>query len=326
MAEISVIVPMYNAQKYLRRCLDSILAQEFNDFEIILVDDGSKDCTEEICVEYSGRDSRIRYIRQENAGPDYARKRGIEEASGNYLMFVDSDDYIRSDMMQKLYSELTQNKADLVCSQMMRVDASGKEWKDCNMQEEVLETCTIRDSLYHFFVTRYISGSYVGKLFKRTLFDGYEFLKESVIGEDVSVIIYVLQQAEKVRVLKTCFYNYFWNGDSISHSGYTQRHKISLKNYIRVKNNLLEKRYIEPEVIYGFFAEYEMATATAMSRSWFFDKEAIDILKEDLMESMSGILKNRYTSFYMKVCIVMFRYIPFLFMGIYRLIYLITGR
>ncbi|MGN0157315.1 MAG: glycosyltransferase family 2 protein [Lachnospiraceae bacterium] len=326
MSEVSVIVPMYNAERYLRRCLDSILSQTFTEFELLLIDDGSTDKTDVIAKEYCERDSRVRYIRQENAGPDYARKRGIEEATGEYLMFVDADDYIRIDMIQNLYRELKEHHADFVCSQMMRVDTVGKKWNDCNMKESALESHSVRENLYHFFVTRYISGSYDTKLFEKKLLKDYKFLKESVIGEDVSVILYILQHAKCVRILKEAYYFYFWNENSISHSGYTKRHKISLQNYIQVKESLLAKGYIEPEVICGFFAEYEMAAATAMSRSWYFDKETIAILKNDLRKSMKEILKNRHTSFYMKVCIVMFRYCPYLFMGIYRMIYLMTGR
>ncbi len=326
MSRISVIVPMYNSEEYLRRCVDSILAQTFEDFELLLIDDGSADQTAEIAKSYCRKDERIHYYFQKNAGPDFARKSGIEKAEGNYLMFVDADDYIDCNMMQVLMQKMEEDGTDLVCTQMKRTNGNGKVWDDCKMNVPQIICTSVADSLHHFFVTRYISGSYDTKLFKKELLAGYTFLKESVIGEDVSIILYVLQHAKKVKILQDAYYYYYWNTGSISHSGYSVRHKISLLNYIKVKESLLEKRYIASEPVAGFFAEYEMAVATAMSRNWVFDKEAISILTQDLRRYWPIIRKNTSTSPVMKSCVLLFAYMPYVFMMLYRVIYLITGR
>ena len=92
MAEVSIIVPVYQVEKYIRQCVDSILAQTFTDFELILVDDGSKDKSGEICDEYAGMDERVKVIHKENGGLSDARNRGMDQAVGNYFLFVDSDD------------------------------------------------------------------------------------------------------------------------------------------------------------------------------------------------------------------------------------------
>ena len=100
--KLSVIVPIYNVEAYLRRCVDSILAQTFTDYELILVDDGSPDNCGEICEEYAGTDDRIRVIHKENGGLSDARNAGLDVATGAYVGFVDSDDYIHPNMYQRL--------------------------------------------------------------------------------------------------------------------------------------------------------------------------------------------------------------------------------
>ena len=99
MAEVSIIVPVYQVEKYIRQCVDSILAQTFTDFELILVDDGSKDQSGQICDEYARMDTRVKVIHKENGGLSDARNTGMDQASGKYFMFVDSDDYIAPTML-----------------------------------------------------------------------------------------------------------------------------------------------------------------------------------------------------------------------------------
>ena len=115
MAEVSVIVPVYQVEQYLRQCLDSILKQTFIDFELILVDDGSKDNSGKICDEYALKDNRVRVIHQVNKGLSDARNTGMNQMSGKYFMFVDSDDYISELMVEKLYEKAEETGADIVC-------------------------------------------------------------------------------------------------------------------------------------------------------------------------------------------------------------------
>lgn len=113
MAEISIIVPVYQVEKYISQCIESILAQTFTDFELILVDDGSKDNSGKICDEYAEKDKRIRVLHKENGGLSDARNKGLDNASGNYFMFVDSDDYIAPNMAECLYQNIIKEDADI---------------------------------------------------------------------------------------------------------------------------------------------------------------------------------------------------------------------
>ena len=119
MPKLSVIVPVFNTEKYLRECIESILNQTFTDFELILVDDGSTDKSGVICDEYAQLDDRIRIIHQENAGVTRARKRGVEIALGEYITFVDSDDWIDVDTYNNILSDMWKHKADIGIFAMM---------------------------------------------------------------------------------------------------------------------------------------------------------------------------------------------------------------
>lgn len=110
---ISVIVPVYNSEKYLKNCIDSVFSQTYQNWELVLVDDGSSDASGEICDYYSRSDKRVKVIHQNNAGVSAARNTGIETACGQYIMFIDSDDSITEDCIEILYTYLTNNQADI---------------------------------------------------------------------------------------------------------------------------------------------------------------------------------------------------------------------
>lgn len=139
MAEISIIVPVYQVEKYIRQCVDSILAQTFTDFELILVDDGSKDQSGKICDEYAGMDERVKVIHKENGGAADTRNRGMEQAIGNYFMFVDSDDYIAPTMVECLYKNILNENADIAaCNYLYFFENDRKKDFATNVKSEVL--------------------------------------------------------------------------------------------------------------------------------------------------------------------------------------------
>lgn len=147
MAEVSIIVPVYQVEKYIRQCVDSILAQTFRDFELILVDDGSRDMSGEICDEYANADTRVKVIHTENVRAAEARNKGINLASGNYLMFIDSDDYISSEMVEILYRNIQKENVDIVACNY-RYIFGDDENKDFSTNF-VAETLSGKDVFYH---------------------------------------------------------------------------------------------------------------------------------------------------------------------------------
>jgi glycosyltransferase involved in cell wall biosynthesis len=324
--KVSVIVPVYNAGKYLKRCLDSIKAQNFEDFEVILVDDGSTDNSNEICAEYCVNDKRFRVVVQDNSGPDIARKTGVSQAIGDYIMFVDADDYVSADIINTMYTNALEYEADLVCSQIWRFNNSGKLWPGSNAVEYITCIDNTAGMIRAYFESGLLVGTYYAKLILRKLIFDYGFVENSIIGEDISAALYLFQKAKKVCIIPDKNYYYFWNSESISHSGYTSRHAESLANYIRVRDSLLDKEYVDKRFICGYFAEYEMAVATAMSRNKCFNEETASKLKDDIKAYWNHIKQNEKTPLYMKICMLIYKISPKLFIRLYRAVYLVTGR
>lgn len=124
---ISIIVPVYMAEKYLNRCIESILCQTYKNFELILVDDGSPDTSGDLCDYWAGQDSRVKVIHKENGGASSARNCGLKIAKGKYIAFVDSDDWLEPNMYEQLYKLLEENKAQMAICGMRVVDGKKKK-------------------------------------------------------------------------------------------------------------------------------------------------------------------------------------------------------
>ena len=172
--KISVIVPVYKVEPYLSRCLDSIINQTYRNLEIILVDDGSPDRCGEICDEYARQDSRIRVIHKANGGLSDARNHGIDVAIGDYIAFVDSDDYIATDMYEKMLARLELDNSDMVVCNYYRFDEGSAPPKDGYIQ--LPDRVLTQDEAFDFYLQ--IGGDYVSawnKLYKRTIFDDLRY-------------------------------------------------------------------------------------------------------------------------------------------------------
>lgn len=163
MPKISIIVPVYNVEKYLEKCVRSILAQTFTDFELILVDDGSPDSSGAMCDQFAEQDQRVKVIHKENGGLSDARNAGIEIATGEYLGFVDSDDYIADDMYELLYTNIVKEDADLSICGIYDV-YEGKEPVEKQQQYIVLDKVAAMKMILE---AKVVSVHAVNKLYKK---------------------------------------------------------------------------------------------------------------------------------------------------------------
>lgn len=214
MAEVSIIVPVYQVEKYIRQCVDSILAQTFTDFELILVDDGSKDRSGEICDEYAGMDERVKVIHKENGGLSDARNRGMDQATGKYFMFVDSDDYIAPTMVESLYSRILCENADIAaCNFLFAFDNAREKNFSTEIKAEVL---TGSDIFYYRKNERNFGIWTVAwnKLYKRETFQNVRF-RFGKFHEDEFWANDIYQMEIKVVTIPECLYCYRQRGDSI---------------------------------------------------------------------------------------------------------------
>lgn len=222
MDKISVIIPVYKVEKYLRKCVDSVLAQTYTNLEIILVDDGSPDRCGEICDEYARIDSRIKVIHKENGGLSDARNAGIEAATGEYIAFVDSDDYISPYMYEKLYNAIIKADADMSICNFLYVDESGNEiYNNSNppIKDEltngidVLSKKIIEEKSWYWIVT-------VTKLYKKSLFEKLRF-PINKYHEDEFVFHKILLLCNKIACIPDILYYYVQRSNSIMNTGYS---------------------------------------------------------------------------------------------------------
>lgn len=222
MYKVSVIVPVYNAEKYLNRCVDSLLSQTLKDIEIILVDDGSKDSSPAICDEYAEKHDNVTVLHIENGGPARARNKGIEIAKGDYIGFADSDDYCHVEQFEKLYNNAKENNSDIaMCS--FFVDNT-KEIKPVNIAFDSLCSSNdeIKNRIISCFYGEYVHGlnSLWIKIFKRSMLMNNNIrMNENLMrAEDMWFIFDALKVSNVFSFIPDNLYYYYQNDLSIMHN------------------------------------------------------------------------------------------------------------
>lgn len=201
---VSIIVPVYNTEKYLHRCLDSILAQTFSDFELLLVDDGSPDRSGEICDEYAKKDSRIRVFHQENKGVAAARQVGMDNACGEYSIHADPDDWVEPNMLEEMYGKAKEEDADVVMCDFKRIYAD-------HQYDFIQRPTTLKcDDIIEDLICERIWGSTCNKLVRCSLFKEYKirFVPTMNLQEDLYITCALLQHSIKVSYINQSLYNY----------------------------------------------------------------------------------------------------------------------
>lgn len=226
MSKISVIVPVYNVEKYLSRCVDSILNQSFSDFDLILVNDGSPDSCGAICDEYAGRDSRIRVIHQTNGGLSAARNTGIDWAfshsDSQWLAFVDSDDWIHKDYLSKLYTAAETNGVSIAMCGLRWVNSFVEDISYVDVEESVLDA---EDAFVHHYGK---SISACCKLVKKELYRGIRFPNDKLY-EDAFMSHKLLFTCKKIAVVNEALYYYYQNPVSITRSKWSNQKLDSIE-------------------------------------------------------------------------------------------------
>lgn len=199
MKKISVIVPVYNSIDCLERCVRSICAQTYSDLEIILVDDGSTDGTNRLCEQLAGQDDRIVTYHKQNGGASSARNLGIDRASGEYLGFVDSDDYIEPYVYEKMMQVLSEKDCDVVQISRDEVDEDGVRLPDVCVPPKEVRFCE-NETFVKELLLHQGDCSFCTKLVKKELFAGHRF-PEGVLNEDFSLLVDMLQEIDGIVIL-----------------------------------------------------------------------------------------------------------------------------
>ena len=224
---ISIIVPIYNVENYLRQCLDSIMNQTYQNFECLLINDGSPDNSAEICREYVDKDASFRYFEKENGGVSSARNLGIEHSKGEYITFIDSDDWVDSDYLEVLHSKIKEYNTDFVISSYKKFDMD----EDCFYlhiwdQDYYERIWTSQELLTQLPNLENYDGSYTvswGKLFKRSIFDEILFNEQRKFGEDFECSFKLYLSMTSCLYIHKALYNYRLHSESMLGQVVTER-------------------------------------------------------------------------------------------------------
>ena len=226
-ALISIIVPIYNVEKYLRQCLDSVLNQTYQNFECLLINDGSPDNSAGICKEYVDKDARFHYFEKENGGLASARNLGIKYSKGKYITFIDSDDWVESDYLEVLHSKIKEYNTDFVISSYKKFDMD----EDCFYlhiwdQDYYERIWTSQELLSQLPNLENYDGSYTvswGKLFKRSIFDEILFNEQRKFGEDFECSFKLYLSMTSCLYIHKALYNYRLHSESMLGQVVTER-------------------------------------------------------------------------------------------------------
>lgn len=313
---ISVIVPVYNAEKYLGRCIESILNQTFKDFELILINDGSEDNSGNICEIYAGRDPRIKVIHQENSGQASARNRGVLNASGEWITFVDADDMIQPQMLEFLYRAVDNIKVQLAVCKVIEGEICPKDFNSIQTydgvkikidEDRLLQFCT-KD--HNDTTDNYVYWTAWGKLIHKSLLEKFPF-EEGHIYEDNAVVFKWLYGAGSIAACNNLMYFYYVNNSGTTKGNqnickwdWIWAWKEQVKFYKKIKYSKMvdaaEKRFIrvamreyENMKKYPKNKKMEGKLRRIIVKFLFLERNHIKLSREEMLDTVTRLYPSQ---------------------------------
>lgn len=290
MCKVSVIVPVYNAQKYIHRCVQSIIHQTYNNLEIILINDGSTDQSEEICKQLSNIDRRIVTLTEYNSGVSAARNFGIRKATGDLITFIDVDDYVEPQYIESLLRCLIEKKVDIAyCSAF--IENENAELLSVEYKKNYLISSSEYDwnSEYSHCVVR-------GALYRASLIQGIQFVEDLSVGEDTLYFAMALNNSKKIYCLRNALYHYVIH-NSLSHSTFNRRmidEIVSWKRICKISNStakvacaqrcqaIIQKYYTSPLFKNIYFSKLKKdyySLLPSVKTYYFSERRWVDLIK-----------------------------------------------
>ncbi len=310
MPEISVIVPVYNCEKYLEKCINSILSQTFDDLELILINDGSSDNSGKICDEFKEKDSRVKIVHQKNMGVSVARNVGLDVSEGKYIGFIDGDDYIESDMYEFLYNNIKKNEAEVaicgIANIFMKNNGSEKLTRQISDFSGV-KVLNGEEAFSESLKSKIFSVNPVNKLFDKKLFDGKRF-PEGKISEDAFLIPKVLLKANKVVCSSDIKYYYIRHENSITTSNFFDKDWNVTEAYLNHLNTV-KKHYpkLIKEAEFRYIWSYTYVLDKMIVSKNKVNKSDYDKALKFIRKNIFKIIFNPYFSLKRKIvsCVLM---------------------
>ncbi len=321
---ISVIVPVYNVEEYLDRCVNSLVRQTYKNLEIILIDDGSTDNSGKKCDEWAQMDNRIKVIHKENGGVSSARNIGLDNATGNYISIVDSDDYLELTTYDDVNNIIDKYDIDIVRFQYRK---ELNKYKQCssNSIQGLISYENDKSEILDLFLKKHEFGAVWCSVFKKNIINNIRFLKDLKFGEDYYFYLITILNSNSMYIMSDCYYHYVCNSDSVTQKFDLDKMMISFENHYRVdvlvyeeivksrydtyKKSCLECTYnitvnLLKTLAYNVnYHTYKKFIKDLQEKNFYKKYKDINTFYEKEFENM---LNNRRSFYYMKFKVLMF--------------------
>lgn len=234
---VSIIVPVYNVENYIEKCVESLINQTYENIEIILINDGSADDSGKICDTLSMTDNRIRVIHQENGGVSAARNNALDHMQGDFVTFVDADDYVASDFIECLYNAVSEHNADISTCGHYRVEFDGSLKKIYHLSDNPDEVICMsgKDSITNMFYENICSASSGSKLYKKEIFKNLRF-PGYIMGEDTFVVYYAFKNSNVIAHTNKPLYYYVQHSASVTNN---KANYYKFYDYVRLYDHII---------------------------------------------------------------------------------------
>lgn len=288
---ISIITPVYNVSKYLDRCIESIINQTFDNFELILIDDGSTDDSGKKCDDWAIKDSRIKVIHQRNAGAGAARNTGLENATGKYIGFVDSDDWVNINMYQRLYDLLLEYPyVDMAICETNWTSEYYPNKQDVQTGTiKVKKQSELLEDFFRIHGERSNYGIY-NKLIRSNVLENFKFL-EGTVSEDVMATYYFYVHSSKAIYVNEKLYNYFQNQSGVTKAKVTQKDFEYIKAFERIYKDI---KYINKDFSEYAKINYIRANFSILSKMKLYGFDHDDVMLKQTYASLKQIVRKNF--------------------------------
>jgi len=323
MTDVSVIIPVYNTEKYLQRCINSIIEQQEIVIEIILVDDGSNDSSPQICDNYAKRFPFIRALHISNSGPATAKNEGLKYAKGRYIALTDSDDKMEPTMLSKMFAAGIKHNADIVCCNYKQIDEKGiVSHLNSTNRQYVLNH---EEGLIHFFSKNMIYSQCWTKIYKRKTLQKYKIKNDPGLRTDEDFIfnIRIFTHAKTTVIVDEPLYVYTYRENSLAHSYFKDNINKYIENRlqrIRVTNDALrnESTTIKKwSIVHTIMYHNELLGKVALFPKYYSDKRITNILR--FIRENKSLLKKHYSICgFSKIGMLLITHLPNTIYMIYR--------
>ena len=309
---ISVIIPIYNVENYISRCLDSVINQTYKKIEIICVDDGSPDNSIKILKEYEEKDNRIRIIRQENKGLSGARNTGIKNSKGEYIFFLDSDDWLPLNSLELLYEDILLNKSDISVGNLTKVYL--KKNREIGLKNLEKNNYSLKNYLEYSINKKNFTANVVNKLYKTKIIIKNQILfKEKILYEDFLFTIQYFIYCEKISVIEEVVYYYFLERENSIVNTVSKRDLEAFLNVIEIENFLIknnQKEILNSKYFQNYIFEW-LLSATISKLFKNGDIKSIEMIYESIKNNK--IFKKYYDLYQKNKIFCMKKYFAYIF-------------